>query len=106
MRFTSAAFIFAATLLTPFVAADLHYSGLCVTKEGGQNVYHDAATRGACTAYKNRNTGNKQWDQCPDCVIQEKGGLTFCHSEGQHIGGDELSHYCGQQGSGIRSLAD
>lgn len=27
-----------------------------------------AATRAACARYKARNTGNQQWDKCPDCV--------------------------------------
>ncbi|KAK1641471.1 hypothetical protein BDP81DRAFT_419000 [Colletotrichum phormii] len=27
------------------------------------------ATKCACNYYKNRNTGNKQWDKCPDCTF-------------------------------------
>ncbi|GJC79118.1 hypothetical protein Ct61P_03313 [Colletotrichum tofieldiae] len=57
------------------------------------------ATKCACNYYKNRNTGNKQWDQCPDCTFD---GLQ-CNSAGKHIGGDELYYYCtkkcGAQGS-------
>ncbi|OLN97768.1 hypothetical protein CCHL11_07903 [Colletotrichum chlorophyti] len=49
-----------------------------------------AATDCACKYYKRRNTGNKQWDQCPDC---EFNGLE-CYSYGWHIGGDEMNHYC------------
>jgi hypothetical protein len=27
------------------------------------------ATNCACTYYKNRNTGDNQWDKCPDCTF-------------------------------------
>lgn len=27
------------------------------------------ATKCACEAYRNRNTGDNQWDQCPDCTF-------------------------------------
>lgn len=27
------------------------------------------ATECACDYYRNRNTGDKQWDQCPDCTF-------------------------------------
>jgi len=26
-------------------------------------------TKCACDLYKQRNTGNNQWDQCPDCTF-------------------------------------
>ncbi|PSN73966.1 hypothetical protein BS50DRAFT_4763 [Corynespora cassiicola Philippines] len=97
--------VFAASILAPLVSADLHYSGLCVDKVGGESVYNHDATVKACGNYLMRNTGNKQWDQCPDCGMANKGGLDFCHSEGMHIGGDELSYYCKLNGAG-GSLAD
>ncbi|KAG8162658.1 hypothetical protein KVR01_007136 [Diaporthe batatas] len=49
-----------------------------------------AATKCACTMYKARNTGNEQWDKCPDCTFD---GLQ-CISNGWHIGGDEFDYYC------------
>ncbi|KAF2443217.1 hypothetical protein P171DRAFT_464786 [Karstenula rhodostoma CBS 690.94] len=99
MHFTSNV-IFATTLLAPLVAADLHWSGLCVDTIGGQTVYNDAATKAACAAYAGRNTGSKQWDTCPDCVMQTVGGLPSCNSPAKHIGGDELNYYCKQNGAG------
>ena len=56
-------------LLAPLASASLHNSGLCVDYIGDQAVYNDAATKAACTAYKNRNTGGEQWDTCPDCAM-------------------------------------
>ena len=34
-----------------------------------QSQYHEDATTKACSAYKARNTGNKQWDQCFGCTL-------------------------------------
>ncbi|TQN67736.1 hypothetical protein CSHISOI_07712 [Colletotrichum shisoi] len=48
---------------------------------------HKEATECACKLYNVRNTGNKQWDSCPDCFYSPI-QLT-CHSDGWHIGGDE-----------------
>ncbi|KPM36376.1 hypothetical protein AK830_g10198 [Neonectria ditissima] len=48
------------------------------------------ATKCACNYYRNRNTGNKQWDKCPDCTFDG----TACNSAGWHIGGDEMNYYC------------
>lgn len=56
-------------LFAPLASASLHNSGLCVDYVGDQAVYNDAATKAACTAYKNRNTGGEQWDTCPDCAM-------------------------------------
>ena len=59
------------------------------------------ATECACGYYKNRKTGTKQWDRCPDCTFDANAGE--CHSNDWHIGGDEMNHYCtkycGAQGS-------
>ncbi|KAF1343788.1 hypothetical protein BDV97DRAFT_322310 [Delphinella strobiligena] len=85
--------------------ADLHWSGLCVTHAGGQNIYHADATEKACADYKARNTGTHQWDTCSDCEMSTVSGLSFCHSEGKHIGGDQLSDYCTAAGAD-GSLAD
>ncbi|KAF6829614.1 hypothetical protein CMUS01_08102 [Colletotrichum musicola] len=48
------------------------------------------ATKCACEMYKNRNTGDNQWDKCPDCTFDGLG----CNSEAWHIGGDEFTYYC------------
>lgn len=66
MRSTSVLLLF-TTLLTPFVAADLHYDAICTDNVAGATVYNEAATIKACGNYFMRNTGDKQWDQCPDC---------------------------------------
>jgi hypothetical protein len=61
MRFSvavSALFV----LMDSFVSADLHKEGLCIDKIGGQYVYNADAT----------NTGDKQWDKCPDCKMVMK----------------------------------
>lgn len=68
MRSTTAIF-FLTALVAPFVAADLHSDAVCVDYKGGVAVYNEAATTAACGNYKVRNTGNKQWDQCPDCEM-------------------------------------
>ncbi|KAJ5205917.1 hypothetical protein N7491_003459 [Penicillium cf. griseofulvum] len=82
--------------------ADIHTQGVCIDTPGkGVEVYNRAATEKACGAYKNRNTGSNQWDQCPDCTIKnEKDLLYYCESQGSHIGGDELHYYCTQNGAG------
>ncbi|KAK1142944.1 hypothetical protein N8T08_007185 [Aspergillus melleus] len=91
-----------ASTLAIGVFADLHYTGVCYDSPGkGVSVYNKAATEKACAAYKKRNTGDKQWDQCPDCtLLNDQDLLYYCQSEGQHIGGDELNYYCKQNGAG------
>ncbi|PSN65047.1 hypothetical protein BS50DRAFT_645036 [Corynespora cassiicola Philippines] len=77
--------------LVSFVTADLHNFAVCANnRDGGDFTLLKEATECACNYYKNRNTGNKQWDQCPDCTFN---GME-CHSAGWHIGGDEMYHYC------------
>ncbi|KAF9881417.1 hypothetical protein CkaCkLH20_00563 [Colletotrichum karsti] len=93
--------------LAASATARLHSSAVCVNaaKTGstgngtpwglGYGSYTDyeldlEATKCACGYYRNRNTGNKQWDKCPDCTFD---GLQ-CNSAGWHIGGDEMNHYC------------
>ncbi|CAG5177610.1 uncharacterized protein ALTATR162_LOCUS8311 [Alternaria atra] len=98
MRFSvavSALFV----LMGSFVNADLHKEGLCIDKIGGQYVYNADATKKACDAYLQRNTGDKQWDKCPDCKMTEVGKLNLCQSLENHIGGDELNYYCTQNGA-------
>jgi hypothetical protein len=63
------AIVLFAALLTPFVAADLHSDAVCIDTKGGVSVYNEAATKAACGNYRIRNTGGKQWDQCPDCEM-------------------------------------
>ncbi|KAH9866545.1 hypothetical protein J1614_008235 [Plenodomus biglobosus] len=96
---TASALLALAAFLTPFVAADLHHSAVCVNRIGGQDVYHKDGTTAACEAYRKRNTGNKQHDQCPDCEMKNIGNLDVCHSPEWHIGGDEMNHYCKQAGT-------
>lgn len=67
------------------VFADLHSSAVCVDNRSESPVGGTAwsvsyswvknyeilpdATKCACDYYKNRNTGDNQWDQCPDCTF-------------------------------------
>ncbi|TQN68379.1 hypothetical protein CSHISOI_07115 [Colletotrichum shisoi] len=102
--------------MTGVAVAKLHDAAVCVTARqygstgngtpygityGSYKDYQilPEATKCACNYYKNRNTGNKQWDKCPDCNYD---GLQ-CVSNGWHIGGDEMNYYCskkrGAQGS-------
>ncbi|KAH7125772.1 hypothetical protein B0J11DRAFT_568497 [Dendryphion nanum] len=104
MQFTY--LFFAVAPLIGSAIADLHNAAVCVTGRtyspiGGTpfspsqtwakhfEILPDA-TKCACDAYRRRNTGNKQWDQCPDCTFD---GLQ-CVSKGWHIGGDEITYYC------------
>ncbi|KAK9417308.1 hypothetical protein SUNI508_08888 [Seiridium unicorne] len=96
-------------LTVPGIMADLHSSAVCVknrveTPVGGTGwsvSYNWAknyeilpdATKCACNYYKQRNTGNQQWDQCPDCTFDGLG----CNSVGKHIGGDEMDYYCNKK---------
>lgn len=68
MRPTPANLLF-TILLAPLVAADLHSDAVCIDTKGGVSVYNEAATKAACGNYRVRNTGGKQWDQCPDCEV-------------------------------------
>lgn len=58
-----------ALAFSAFVAADLHRDGICYNVIGGSDVYNADATVKACGNYLKRNTGNKQWDKCPDCKM-------------------------------------
>ncbi|KAG6361214.1 hypothetical protein INS49_009438 [Diaporthe citri] len=95
------------TVLTTVAFAKLHSAAVCVQNRsygstgngtpygityGSFKEYEidGEATKCACGYYKNRNTGNKQWDKCPDCTFD---GLQ-CLSNGWHIGGDEMTYYC------------
>ncbi|KAE8154638.1 hypothetical protein BDV25DRAFT_135806 [Aspergillus avenaceus] len=96
-----ASFTFLIAALAAGAVADLHYTGFCVDTDGGVDAYNRAATEKACAAYKNRNTGSKQWDTCPDCTVKsDQDILYYCDSAAQHIGGDELNYYCKQNGAG------
>ncbi|KAH5537175.1 hypothetical protein HBI27_144550 [Parastagonospora nodorum] len=106
MRFASTSTVLALLAIhAPFVQADMHSAAVCIDKIGGQPVYNEAATRAACEAYKNRNTGDEHWDQCPDCEMEVIGNLNVCHSEEWHLGGDEINYYCDQQ-NGAGSMAN
>ncbi|GKU07499.1 hypothetical protein FLAG1_08741 [Fusarium langsethiae] len=92
--------------IAEIATAKLHNQAVCVTNRryssnGGTpfsvsynwSVNYEIlpdATKCACDYYRNRNTGNKQWDKCPDCKFD---GL-ICGSRDWHIGGDEFTYYC------------
>ncbi|KAF5240378.1 hypothetical protein FANTH_9638 [Fusarium anthophilum] len=100
MKFLSISSLLA---LTTLASAKLHSQAVCVTNRhyspsGGTawspsynwKVNYELlpdATNCACAYYRSRNTGNNQWDKCPDCRFD---GLV-CGSDGWHIGGDEVS---------------
>ncbi|KAK0117944.1 hypothetical protein ONS95_012256 [Cadophora gregata] len=93
-------------LLASTVAADLHtrltclnYSQSVLGAGASQAGTNDAATIAACNAYKRRNTGNKQWDTCPDCTVIQNNQIKACQSNGKHLGGDEFLFYCKQNGA-------
>ncbi|KAL0576020.1 hypothetical protein V5O48_005965, partial [Marasmius crinis-equi] len=88
------------------VLADLHDFAWCHNyvpaqnlKIGPKNEPNPDATRAACHAYRNRNTGDKQWDTCPDCTVGLSGDSIVCRSAAKHIGGDEFSYYCKKNGA-------
>ncbi|KAJ5361249.1 hypothetical protein N7541_002093 [Penicillium brevicompactum] len=95
------------SLLVGGTFAKLHNVAVCVTNRretpppGGNSFsptqpwykeYNIAieATKCACDLYNRRNTGDQQWDKCPDCTFDGN----FCNSAGWHIGGDEMTYYC------------
>lgn len=103
---TTAQSLLLAVFTATGVFADLHSSAVCVdnrseSPSGGTawsvsyswvkdyEILPDA-TKCACDYYKNRNTGDNQWDQCPDCTFDGLG----CNSAAWHIGGDEFTYYC------------
>ncbi|OJD32233.1 uncharacterized protein BKCO1_4000098 [Diplodia corticola] len=99
--------------------AALHTAAVCVSNRVSSTVGGTAwsvsynwqtsyevlpdATKCACDLYKARNTGNNQWDQCPDCTFGD--GLA-CNSAGKHIGGDEMEYYCSEKCGAQGSEAD
>ncbi|KAH7353581.1 hypothetical protein B0T11DRAFT_356771 [Plectosphaerella cucumerina] len=103
------AFASAVLALAAGVTADLHNVAVCVDQRtsspiGGTGssvsynwakayVLNPTATKCACDLYKRRNTGNKQWDQCPDCWFDG----VYCNSGSWHIGGDEMDFYCSKR---------
>ncbi|KAJ4229745.1 hypothetical protein NW757_014059 [Fusarium falciforme] len=90
------------------VLADLHKFCACGKRHGSNAVqgaywaFDNAATAYACTRYRNRNTGTKRWDRCPDCKmdthIMDTRDTPSCFSFGFHMGGDEFDYYCGLKG--------
>ncbi|OLN81703.1 hypothetical protein CCHL11_06934 [Colletotrichum chlorophyti] len=104
---------FFATLIA-IALANLHSSAVCVNNRVSMPVggtgwsvsytwstsyeISQTATKCACEAYRKRNTGNRQWDTCPDCTYD---GIE-CNSAGWHMGGDQFTDYCtgcGAQGA-------
>ncbi|KAH7347504.1 hypothetical protein B0T11DRAFT_333611 [Plectosphaerella cucumerina] len=85
------------------VVADLHDYATCRDRAfKGVNEYaieNPGATQAACNRYRARNTGNKQWDKCPDCSTSYRGDVLVCNSPAKHIGGDEWEYYCRQSGA-------
>ncbi|KAK2053031.1 hypothetical protein LY76DRAFT_629751 [Colletotrichum caudatum] len=87
-----------------YVSRPVHNSGSqrnVLTIE--QWLFDKDVTTYACTRYRNRQTGNKQWDQCPDCKMDTYKmdghvGTPSCFSWKFHMGGDEFDYYCGLMG--------
>ncbi|KAH0438328.1 hypothetical protein CcaCcLH18_03315 [Colletotrichum camelliae] len=81
--------------------ANLHTQAWCVTNGLQDNDPKNSdATQAACAQYKQRHTGNEQWDICPDCEIGVKDkDVQVCNSAAKHIGGDEWEEYCIQFGA-------
>ncbi|KAF2712186.1 hypothetical protein K504DRAFT_452414 [Pleomassaria siparia CBS 279.74] len=96
--------VFLATLACATGAfANLHAYAWC-QDQGFEGINetakeNNAATAAACAAYKNRNTGTKQWDTCPDCSPGFRGDVRVCNSPAKHIGGDEWNYYCRKAGA-------
>ncbi|KAL8353892.1 hypothetical protein RB601_003642 [Gaeumannomyces tritici] len=103
MQFFSASILLA---LAAGAVADFHYAAVCVTgrtapNDGQRYEIFGNATRCACDHYKNRNTGNKKWDKCPNCKFD---GLQ-CNSGDWHIGSDEWEYYCNKECGGYAAEA-
>ncbi|KAH8704656.1 hypothetical protein GQ44DRAFT_777854 [Phaeosphaeriaceae sp. PMI808] len=105
MRTSSAVFTLLAVAAS-FATAALHSDAVCIDSIGNQKVYNEALTIKACESYRNRNTGGEQWDQCPDCAMKVAGNLNVCHSDGWHIGGDEITYYCEKHGSSAGAMTN
>ncbi|KAL0930533.1 uncharacterized protein CTRU02_214608 [Colletotrichum truncatum] len=102
---------FLTFLIATGVFAGLHEFAICVQNRQEQPIggtpfsvsyswaksysIDQSATKCACDYYKHRNTGNQQWDKCPDCVFDPN--QLVCHSAGKHIGGDEMTYYCSKK---------
>ncbi|ESZ98490.1 hypothetical protein SBOR_1152 [Sclerotinia borealis F-4128] len=85
--------------LASLSVADLHTTAICINdSSSGDGVYNSKATIASCTNYFNRNTGSEQWDTCPDCVMITT-GIPHCSSPAEHMGGDEITYYCKQNGA-------
>ncbi|GJC97448.1 hypothetical protein ColKHC_06274 [Colletotrichum higginsianum] len=91
--------IISLAVMTGVAVAKLHSSAVCVTarKYGSTGngtpwgitygSYKDYeilpdATKCACNYYKNRNTGNNQWDKCPDCTFMNYYCEKKCGAQG------------------------
>ncbi|RAL65859.1 hypothetical protein DID88_005522 [Monilinia fructigena] len=86
--------------LTSLTVADLHTNAICIdVAKSGAYIYNSGATEASCGNYKRRNTGSKQWDQCPDCYMKTSTGIPHCRSDNSHLGGDEITYYCRQNGA-------
>ncbi|KAH7066675.1 hypothetical protein BKA63DRAFT_495583 [Paraphoma chrysanthemicola] len=101
--------IFTALTLTSCVVANLHFYAWCSNRvfKGLQEEEeaNSKATEDACARYRNRNTGNNQWDKCPDCTPGVRGDVRVCNSPAKHIGGDEWDYYCKQVGADYGSAS-
>ncbi|KAF4539141.1 hypothetical protein BFW01_g11780 [Lasiodiplodia theobromae] len=108
MKF-STGFLTIALLNAGAVLADMHNFCGCGHRTGRNAVqdaywtFNEEATKYACTRYRNRNTGNKKWDKCPDCQMDTQhfdgqANVPACFSVAWHMGGDEFDYYCGLKG--------
>ncbi|CAG8979898.1 hypothetical protein HYALB_00013082 [Hymenoscyphus albidus] len=92
----------AVALLANGVVADLTFRAICTMLDMNfvQAYVNDKNTTTiACNRYKERNTGDKQHDKCPDCFMDTNGVSEFCHSPGEHIGEKEWGQYCEEAGA-------
>ncbi|KAJ0273896.1 hypothetical protein CBS470a_012023 [Colletotrichum nupharicola] len=100
MKISTSALVVA---LAVSVEAKLHNFGACVRNRVEQPIggtgwsvsyswskkyeIMPEATKCACDYYRRRNTGNKQWDQCPDCHMLNHYCTKYCgapQSEGSN----------------------
>ncbi|KAK1570034.1 uncharacterized protein LY79DRAFT_570647 [Colletotrichum navitas] len=92
-----------------FISADPHNFCACGLRHG-KTAETDAywrfdtnATTYACESYRHRDSGDNQWDRCPDChmdwhAMDAHVGIPSCFSWKWHMGGDEFDYYCGLNG--------
>ncbi|KAH7317082.1 hypothetical protein B0I35DRAFT_479859 [Stachybotrys elegans] len=98
MKLTLVTLLAALALNMSGADANTHRSMVCYNVKyigvppARSEITNKDATRCACKLYRERNTGDEKWDQCPDCEFNES--KDRCISEGEHLGGKEMEEYC------------